>query len=241
MNKASVSARLRGPWLLFIYCGLWLIVPSGCGSAGALRIESIAPEAGGVLHNEFDTAVYRTTGPQHMEAVLIAGPTETPAAALHIRMRYRSSPGSTPVSRNATSAVVNYIVFEGDAVRVYGGAGMLHLHDALGSPQVAGRLRNATLRLMDAGPPTTRQAGDASESTAEAEADGRGGGDEGGRQPAASVAVDEQTVTSAVANGTFTASRDDLTAITLIRSIRQRVRDRLTYPRLVQRAATQSR
>lgn len=213
-------SALRHPGPLHALPGLViaLLLLGGCGSAGSLRVEAINPNPGQTLRDQFDTAIYRATGPTTMDVVLVAGPTDDPQAALHIRMLYRPKPGTTPVDSNATSTVMHYLVFEADQVRVYGGAGMLYVRDKLGSQQIAGTLRNGTLRLLDAGPPTT-QADDDPEA-------------------AQTIDLDPQTVTSAIVNGQFTADRDDLATVALLRQLRQRISDALTYPRLVDATPT---
>lgn len=186
---------------------------TGCGGlrpgpAGDLSIQS-AREPDRTLPAEFDTRLYSFDDPDSMTIVLVQGPPDAPEQAMTIRLFWRPSPGLTPLTREATNAMVRYIRFEpGQAgergqplVRVYSGAGFLWPRTSPGSSVLRAGMREATLRLIDV---TDGEAGEAS--------------------------IIEATLT-----GRLRARRDDEATRRTLRTLQVAVSDALRYPRLVSR------
>jgi hypothetical protein len=122
---------------------------SGC-SAGRLTLHS-AEHHGQALGGSFNQGVYGFDNKNSLHVLLIEGDAASPRQAVHIKMHWSPRAGRTPIDANATNAVVHYMVFSGPSAGVYSGAGFLFPQNDPGGKSFAGDIRNATLRLLDAG------------------------------------------------------------------------------------------
>lgn len=122
---------------------------TGCADGAKLTVRSIElPKAS--LEGSFDTAVYEVDDANSLHVMLIAGDPVSPTRAMHVRMFWWPRAGRTPIDERAANVIVRYVVFEGEAVGVYGGAGFLLPHSKPGAANFRASLRDAALRLADA-------------------------------------------------------------------------------------------
>ncbi len=141
--------------------GIVMIVGLGMGVVGCAGGQMTMDSQVGqnVLSGQFDTAFCDYQDKDTVRIVLVAGPIEKPRQVMHIRMFYRPKAGKTPLDPQATNCVVRYVVFDGDQAGLYGGGGLVMPRWSPGSGTFSARLRNASLRLLDAteqfDPPTT--------------------------------------------------------------------------------------
>jgi hypothetical protein len=132
----------------------------GCGPAPLpftpsrteLSIESQS-HVGRQLSGRFDRAIYSLDDPDAVTIVLLSGPDDAPTQAAVVRVFWRPRAGATPISRTATNATVQYLIFAdaGDRseVGVYSGAGFVMPRTTLGSGRLDASLWQANLRLAD--------------------------------------------------------------------------------------------
>lgn len=132
-------------------CDQWITAAGFGGPSGELTLASSAPDADVLLTGDFDTAVYAADGPDSMHAILIDGTIDAPEKVVHLQLLWRPRAGKTPFDPAATNTIVRYVLFgEDGSAALYGGGGMMHLHDTVGEDRFTGSLRLATLRLLDA-------------------------------------------------------------------------------------------
>jgi hypothetical protein len=140
---------------MIVLVGLGLMA-IGC-AGGRMTMDSQVGQ--NVLSGQFDSAFCDYQDKDTVRIVLVAGPVDQPRQVMHIRMFYRPKAGKTPLDPQATNCVVRYVVFEGDQAGLYGGGGLVMPRWSPGSGTFSARLRNASLRLLDAteqfDPPTT--------------------------------------------------------------------------------------
>lgn len=143
---------------------------AGCSSGpSSLRIES----SRGVIEPALQTAVYRFTDsntadlylsdftPDVLVDRLAAGPAGDPGTILHLHVFLAPKAGRTPIDFTASNCTLTYAVFTGSSVGFYGGGGFMLPSDTLGDTSLSGRLRRATVRLVENQPGFTDRLGSA--------------------------------------------------------------------------------
>ncbi|MBL8762426.1 MAG: hypothetical protein JNL50_14115 [Phycisphaerae bacterium] len=133
----------------------------GCGSLAGVRLTSVARD-GGTLDMRPRTLAYSTADRNTADVYLTDLPAEVldPGADLkgvsgqlvHIHLFITPEAGATPIDSTACSASVRHVVIADGRVGVYGGGGFLAPSTSPGDRVLAGKLRDATLRLTSAGP-----------------------------------------------------------------------------------------
>ena len=130
----------------------WRTLPSmfgGLGGAGgALTVTSSADE-NVTLEGSFTSGYFAAADRNTATVVLYAGELDAPTQVVTIRMFWNPLAGRTPVDPTATNATIQYIIFEGDDVGIYSGAGYLYPEDDLDGTTFAGSIWQSTLRLSD--------------------------------------------------------------------------------------------
>lgn len=161
------TATLRRTCLAcFVILGASLAATlGGCAAAGlggattALRIES--RERDTWMAPQYRTAVYRAVDentadiflsdvPEDALVARLRAPNDegTPATVTHIRLFLNPKAGKTPIDFTASNATITHVVMSGSAIGVYGGGGFLLPSSDIGSSEFGGRIRNASLRLL---------------------------------------------------------------------------------------------
>lgn len=143
---------------LIVLCTGSLGVP-GCGSV-SLKIES----ASGLVEPQIRTAVYRPLNDSAADIYLSdvpessilqrleSGVPGSPAHVVHMHVFLEPKAGRTPIDFTASNATITYMVLTGSSRGVYGGGGFLLPADDIGDREYAGRIRQATLRLIESDP-----------------------------------------------------------------------------------------
>lgn len=122
---------------------------TGRGGEGALAVRSQADQ-GKVLAGGFDTVVYKTEGDLDTATLLLLeGPIENPTQAVTVRMFWKPKAGRTPISRQATNATVHYVIFAGEEVGIYSGAGFVFPSGKPGKGTLKFSVWDANLVLSD--------------------------------------------------------------------------------------------
>lgn len=144
------------------------LVHAGCAtwdfSGGAPSLEVASADTGAVLAPRWVTAVYQHADSNTADIYLSDIPLETLASGdladldnlsgsiLHIRYFVTPRAGRTPISFSASNTVVRHVVFAPASAGVYGGGGFLLPRDDAGEATFEGRMREATVRLVQAAP-----------------------------------------------------------------------------------------
>ncbi|MHC4994152.1 MAG: alanine/glycine:cation symporter family protein [Planctomycetota bacterium] len=121
----------------------------GCEQSGELSVFStLNPNT--VLTGQFDTALYSYSDNNTLDVILVEGPVDSPAQAVHMQMVWAPRPGRTPIDHRATNSTIRYIIFTGEQTGIYAGAGYLFPILKPGGETFKGSMRNSALRLKDA-------------------------------------------------------------------------------------------
>jgi hypothetical protein len=130
----------------------WRTLPSFfggfSGAGGDLTMHSTT-DKNVTLQGIFDSGIYAAADRNTATVVLFDGPPESPTQVVTIRMFWNPQAGRTPVDPTATNATIQYIIFAGDEVGIYSGAGYLYPKDDLDGDTFAGGIWQSTLRLAD--------------------------------------------------------------------------------------------
>ncbi|MCA9291835.1 MAG: hypothetical protein KDA25_11955 [Phycisphaerales bacterium] len=129
----------------------------GCSSraAGRLSLQSFGDEPA-VLAGRYVVAVYdydragRTTfylSEVPLDELTDGRPAD--AQVVHIELLWQPRPGRTPMDDSATNVTIRQVLFAGDEVGVYGGAGFGRPLDRLGSKRLALAIDDASMRLVE--------------------------------------------------------------------------------------------
>jgi len=102
------------------------------------------------LGGGFGRGLYRLEGRSNLTVLLIDGTIDEPRQAVVIRMLWMPRAGRTPIDANATNATVHYLIFDGDDVGVYGGAGYLYPGRKPGRAKLKAGLWQANVSISDA-------------------------------------------------------------------------------------------
>lgn len=147
-------------------CASWLIASSallsgGCGGGPThLRIESdhavIEPLSTTAIYVSVDTNtadIYLSDlDPDVLAERLRRGTSGVPFSLLHVHLFIHPKAGRTPIDFSATSASVRHIVFTGESMGVYGGGGFLLPSDDIGDAEFSGRIKEASLKMIQSTP-----------------------------------------------------------------------------------------
>lgn len=157
------------------------------------------------LNIHADHAIYALGDKQSLTALLINGPVDNPSRVVILRVAWTPKAGATPVSKRATNAAIQTLVFidrDQPALRelgIYGGAGYVFLNDDPGERIVKGEIWDAHLNLTDR-----------------------------------SLGFRDRLGTSTL-TGSIQLRRDDQAVLQLLNRFSQQVSQTLDYPRLVAR------
>lgn len=134
----------------------------GCSPFTGIKLSSVTREGGGSLELRPRTSAYVAGDRNTADVYLTDLPAEAldPAADLkgvsgqlvHIHLFLTPKAGSTPIDSTACSASVRHVVIADGRIGVYGGGGFLSPDTSPGDRVLAGRLGDATLRLLSASP-----------------------------------------------------------------------------------------
>ncbi|MEX2215376.1 MAG: hypothetical protein WD768_14685 [Phycisphaeraceae bacterium] len=130
----------------------WRTLPSlfgGFSGEGGDLVMRSAKDENVTLQGAFDSGVYAAADRNTATIVLFAGEPEAPTQVVTIRMFWNPQAGRTPVDPTATNATIQYIIFSGNEVGIYSGAGYLYPKDDLDGETFAGSIWQSTLRLSD--------------------------------------------------------------------------------------------
>ncbi|QDU72315.1 hypothetical protein [Mucisphaera calidilacus] len=179
---------------------------TGCGfvngESGSLTLRSRS-DGDLRLNLACNHAIYAVTGDQNVTALLVDGSLENPTRAVALRIFWTPKAGSTPVSKRATNAAVQVLVFadrddpELRELGIYGGAGYVFLEDPPGDRILEGQVWDAHLTLTDQ-----------------------------------SLGFRDRLGTSSL-TGRIQLRRDDAAVLSTLRLLGQRASGALAYPRLV--------
>lgn len=157
MKRATPAAMLAAAMML----------PAGCatiGFGGSPTLEVSSDISGAVLTPEWRTAVYRFADFNTADIYLSDLPLRTIASedladldnaagsVMHIRYFLAPKAGRTPISFDASNIIIRHLVFAPATAGLYGGGGFMLPRDDAGDPTFEGRVRNATMRLVESGP-----------------------------------------------------------------------------------------
>lgn len=162
MSEFWSARRIARPFLivsmLWASAGLW-----GCFMLPESREVSLAavdrsaelvitPTLGAYAAIDTNTAdIYLTDLP---EAAFADGAdwSQYSGSVIHIHMFLRPTPGYTPIAVDASSATVRQLLIAQGEMGLYGGGGFLSPRSAVGDESFEGRVRDATLKLLDSTP-----------------------------------------------------------------------------------------
>lgn len=153
-ERAAASLRSS---LLLLLAALVLMAAGGCGlfkgSGGEIEVVSLG-DSPARLAGDLRSAIYRHHDANTATIVLSDLPLEDLVAGrfsdgriICIDMHWRPKAGSTPLDRTATNCTVRQVLFSGEALGVYDGAGFLAPSTGAGEKSFAGSVSGATLRL----------------------------------------------------------------------------------------------
>ena len=154
---ADFAATSAG-WLSRLAALVLLCAVAGCGgrsgSGTSLSVVSL-DETPVRLASDFQTAIYRSRDANTATVLLsnlslddlLAGRLAD-GQVICLDMHWRPKAGSTPVDRTATNCTVRQVIFAGEALGVYDGAGFLAPSSKIGDRTFAGSLSGATIRLI---------------------------------------------------------------------------------------------
>lgn len=140
--------------------GVFLMSMPGCGSGSALTLTSSSAE----VQPDFQTAVYRFIDPNTADVFLSDFPREAiverlaqgvdgpPGHLIHVHLFLSPKAGKTPIDFTASNCAITYAVFSGTSIGLYGGGGFVLPSSSVGDSTLSGRIRGATLGLMEAKP-----------------------------------------------------------------------------------------
>lgn len=140
-----------------VIMGCLTIANSMIGCAGGVNIggtnrmslsSRVNPET--FLASDFNTAIYNYTDDNHVDLLLIDGSPDDPNLVVHLEMFWSPNAGYTPVDRRGTNSTLRFVVFTGQGVGVYRGAGFVYPKSKPKDGTLKGELRDTTLRLVDA-------------------------------------------------------------------------------------------
>ncbi|MHC4992375.1 MAG: hypothetical protein ACYTGC_15490 [Planctomycetota bacterium] len=138
------------------------LVAAGCetgpmmlGGRTDVRLRSQADEPL-ILTGRFNTSVYSMDEERGISFIvtdlspeeLVSG-SFTEGQVMHVEMLWVPKPGATPIDKTATNASIRHIVFSGDDIGIYGGAGFLMPKGRLGARKVALSIEDATISLLE--------------------------------------------------------------------------------------------
>lgn len=121
------------------------------GQGGALQLVSDMNDRV-VLQGDFTNGMYTRTSENSGSVMLFEGEIEQATQAIVIDMFWAPIAGQTPIDSSSINASVSYIIFAGDKVGVYTGAGFLYSKTDLDVAQFRGSLWDSTLQLDVASP-----------------------------------------------------------------------------------------
>lgn len=148
--------------LLLLLMGMTFVL-GGCGGLRGPgthnQISSASVDGLTRIEGSFRTAVFRWKDANTVTillsdidaADLLEGRFPESGQVVSLDMFWRPRGGATPVDETATNCTVRHVIFSGDAVGVYGGAGFLYPRAAIlfpSSESFAGDVMNATMRLL---------------------------------------------------------------------------------------------
>lgn len=144
-------------WLL-AFAAAGAAVP-GCGSS-ALKIHSEQA----TVEPQFVTAVYRAADANTADIYLSdipegalverlsRGAAGEPGNIVHVHLFLRPKAGRTPIDFDASNMTLTHVVLTGSAMGIYGGGGFMLPSWRLGADTFGGRIKRATLRLVESDP-----------------------------------------------------------------------------------------
>lgn len=141
---------------------LWVLVPAlACVSCGggtsALRLQSEQ----GTIEPVIRTAVYRRADantadiylsdipPEAIVERLAAGRGGEAGTVIHLHIFLAPKAGRTPIDFTASNTTATCVILTGGPIGVYGGGGFLLPSARIGDGRFTGRIRDATLRLVE--------------------------------------------------------------------------------------------
>ncbi len=138
--------RLVGVWTGLIVIAAGLL--TGCGAGGRLAVRSVG-DTDIAIKSAYDIGYYAFDNDNELSVLLIEGEPDNPSQALHLRMLWEPRAGRTPMDIHGINASVRYVVFAGDEVGVYDGAGFMTTSSWSLGRTLRAAVRDATLRLTD--------------------------------------------------------------------------------------------
>ncbi len=155
-ERAAARTRLA---LRLLLVAILVVAAGGCGlfkgSGGQIEVVSLG-DSPARLAGDLRSAVYRHRDANTATIILSDLPMEdlvqgrfADGRIICIDMHWRPKAGATPLDRTATNCTVRQVIFSGEALGVYDGAGFLAPSSGAGEKSFAGSISGATLRLAE--------------------------------------------------------------------------------------------